>query len=252
VGAVSTDDRVLDRGALQPGAVVLDARYQSESALVRDARARGCTVVDGREWLLGQAAEAFRIFAAREAPIAAMRDALEAPSAKRGVLLPIVGFPGVGKSAVAQLLGQRRGLPVLDTDALVEQRGGVPVPRLLRERGEPALRALEREVLDALPGSPGILSCGGGLLTGPDAARLLRERSRLIVWLWASPETCLQRMGDPSGRPLLMPCPEIQAPRLLQERMAGYAAACDVVVDSEGPSANDVAAMIDELWSECA
>lgn len=252
VGAVSTDERVLNRGALQPGAVVLDARYQSESALVRDARASGCTVVDGKEWLLGQAAEAFRIFAGREAPVAAMRDALDAPRVKRGAKLSIVGFPGVGKSSVAQVLGLQRDLPVLDTDTLVEQRAGVPVPQLLREHGEPTLRALEREVLDALPGSPGILSCGGGLLTGPDAARLLRDRSRLIVWLWASPETCLQRMGDPSDRPLLMPTPEIQAPRLLQERMARYAAACDVVVDSEGASANDVAAMIDELWSECA
>lgn len=251
VSAVSTDEPVLDPDSLRPGTVVLDARYQSEGALVREARRRGCVIIDGREWLLCQAADAFKLFTGRKAPFVAMEEAVSQEPAGRGAMISLIGFMGCGKTSAARLVGSRLGLPVFRTDSLVEQHAGMPVDRLLRERGEPALRDWECKVLEALPDSPGVLDCGGGLITTPQGRQMLRAKSRVVVWLWASPETCLARIGDTSSRPLLEPSPETTAPRLLRQRIGSYASASDVVVDTEDSSLEEVANLASAQWRDC-
>jgi len=252
VSAVSTDAPVIDSGLLRPGTVVLDARYQSESALVREARQRDCVVVEGREWLLCQAAEAFQLFTGKAAPVERMRQALEAEPVRRGAMISLVGFMGSGKTTVARLLGQKLGQPLFDTDSQVGQLAGMPVDRLLRENGEPALRHWEGKALEALPDSPGVIACGGGLATSPQSTRELRQKSGLVVWLWAEPSTCLERIGDATSRPMLGDRPATTAPRLLHQRLGAYAAASDVVVDTEGKGADEVADTAIELWRECS
>jgi shikimate dehydrogenase len=59
------------------GQVVFDVVYgPGETDLLRDARVRGATTVDGRAMLVGQAAAAFELWTAEEAPLDVMRDAL--------------------------------------------------------------------------------------------------------------------------------------------------------------------------------
>lgn len=251
VSAVSTADPVIDPGALQQGTFVLDARYQSESALVRAARETGCVIVDGREWLLCQAADAFQLFTGRPPPPGVMQRSLHQERVACGSIVSLVGFMGSGKTSVARALGDRLGLPVLDTDSLVAQLAGMPVDRLLRELGEPALRRCELEALQRIPDSPAVLACGGGLITSPQATRLLRDKSRLVVWLWAGAASCLERIGDATSRPLLGTDPESSVPRLLNQRRGAYASSCDVVVDTEHDSVADVADAARELWREC-
>jgi shikimate dehydrogenase len=63
--------------AIPAGATVLDAIYRPrETALLRAAAARGARVAYGADWLVGQAAAAFRLWTGEEAPIAEMAAAL--------------------------------------------------------------------------------------------------------------------------------------------------------------------------------
>ncbi len=63
--------------AMAPGAVLVDLVYgDAETALVRAARERGLTVVDGREVLLAQARAQFRSMTGAELPVAACREVL--------------------------------------------------------------------------------------------------------------------------------------------------------------------------------
>jgi len=56
---------------------VVDLVYtESETSLVRAARARGARVVDGRELLVRQGALSFELFTGRAAPIELMRRAV--------------------------------------------------------------------------------------------------------------------------------------------------------------------------------
>ena len=95
-----------------------------------------------------------------------------------------------------------------------------------------------------------VLACGGGLVTVPATRAALRSRTKLTVWLWASPETALARIGDPSTRPLLGKSPLAMARSLLDARLGHYAEACDVVIDTEGRTAESVADQIVGLWRE--
>jgi shikimate dehydrogenase len=71
--------------ALHRGLLVMDMIYDpKETALLRDARARGCRALGGLAMLAYQGARAFEIWTGRQAPIDIMREALGLPRA-RGV-----------------------------------------------------------------------------------------------------------------------------------------------------------------------
>lgn len=131
VGALATAERVLDPEHLNPAATVFDAYYARPSALVRDAKRRGCALIDGREWLLHQGARAFQEFTGREAPLAAMRKALYAApaKAKRPRNVALVGPMGAGKSTIGSELARELGFRKVDTDERIVATSGDPSRR---------------------------------------------------------------------------------------------------------------------------
>ncbi|MDR3329047.1 MAG: hypothetical protein LBS63_02915, partial [Prevotellaceae bacterium] len=152
---------VVETAWLSPRHIVFDAIYHA-SLLREKARQAGCTFVDGEGWLLHQGLPAYRLFTGiepEEASMRRMRRASFAPS----LHVSLVGFMGVGKSTVAPLLAALLERPVADTDAEVERRCGLPVPRLIAEKGEAYFREQERTVVEALLGSPtpSVIACGG-------------------------------------------------------------------------------------------
>ncbi|MFH1107419.1 MAG: shikimate dehydrogenase [Candidatus Micrarchaeota archaeon] len=64
-------------GLFHKGMAVFDLAYSKDGTrLVREALQEGCAAADGREMLLWQAAESFRLFTGKKAPIGVMRSAL--------------------------------------------------------------------------------------------------------------------------------------------------------------------------------
>ncbi len=104
VSATSSAERVFDSALLVPGLTVLDALYSRTSALVKDATERGCTVIDGREWLLSQAGPAFSLFFNRPAPLAVMRKALFKTRRDSRRNLALIGFMARGSRRSAPSL----------------------------------------------------------------------------------------------------------------------------------------------------
>jgi len=65
-------------GAIPKDAVVLDAVYDPpRTRLLRDAAARGARIVEGKWWLVHQAAEQLRLWTTRDAPLDAMAAAFD-------------------------------------------------------------------------------------------------------------------------------------------------------------------------------
>jgi shikimate kinase len=155
--------------------------------------------------------------------------------------LVIVGLPGCGKTTVGQGAAAQLGRAFLDLDQEIERREGADITTIFAEKGEPYFRERERAVTSELAEIGGlIVSPGGGWITNRDALTILRPRAR-IIYLKATPETALKRMGSSrTSRPILVrPDPLGELRRLLLERGGAYERA-DEVIDTERMSAQQV------------
>jgi shikimate kinase len=145
-------------------------------------------------------------------------------------VIVLVGFMGAGKTTVGHLLSERLGLPFADSDRIIEQRSGRPIPEIFAEDGEPAFRALEHQVIaDLLDGPPLVLALGGGATEHPGTRdRLARAR---VVYLQVGYEQAMQRVGGDQGRPLLAR-PDLAA--TYQRRLPLYAELATLTVSTDG------------------
>ena len=117
----------------------------------------------------------------------------------------LVGFMGVGKSAVANFLKENRDMAVIDTDHLIEEKEGCSIQEIFREKGEPYFRSLETKLLEELNAqdiSNTVISCGGGMVQEPANITLMEKLGGVVV-LTATPETIYHRVRECKHRPLL-------------------------------------------------
>lgn len=117
----------------------------------------------------------------------------------------LIGFMGVGKTTVGEVLARKTGRPFTDTDdAIVEAFGGMPIPEIFRTYGEPAFRKKEREVITSLvEEKEGVLSLGGGAFK-QESIRDLCLQKATVVYLDMTFERWKERLGDlVDSRPLL-------------------------------------------------
>lgn len=159
--------------------------------------------------------------------------------------LILIGFMGSGKTAVGRLLARSLGREFVDLDARIEAATGRTIAELFREREEHGFRAIEARLVAEVACLTGcVIATGGGVVTDPANVAALRQRG-LLVWLRASPETILARVGGTALlRPLLdVPDPLARIRALLAEREPRYAEA-DLAVDTDG---RDVEAVVAEI-----
>jgi shikimate dehydrogenase len=247
VSAISTADRVLDPSLLRPDFIVLDAFYSSPTSLVRDAADRGCTVIDGREWLLAQAVPAFSLFTGRSAPLEQMRKALWKKRHDSRKNIALIGFGATGKSIVAEQTAARGGLALIDIDKQIEEKAGASIAEIFEGRGEEAFRRMEQAEIDGLRlVSHHVASCGGGALGARANVRTLRNNC-LSIWLWANMSTILERTAEDHTRPLLNTLDAKGARDLLWRRLPDYAACSDLLINTEGKRPEEIA---ERIWNE--
>lgn len=158
--------------------------------------------------------------------------------------LALVGFMGTGKTSVGRLVASQLRFRFLDTDDLIEQRAGQQISEIFQHQGEPAFRALERDIVSELAkAEKSVISTGGGLVVNPANMDSLKEHA-LVVCLWATPETIYERTRYASHRPLLQQAdPMTRIRNLLTEREPYYRAA-DVLMSVEHRSLQEIVAHV--------
>lgn len=133
--------------------------------------------------------------------------------------LVLIGMPGSGKTKLSKLLAVRLGLTAVDTDQMVAERAGRPIPEIFAESGEQAFRDLEtaavREVA-ALHGA--VIATGGGVILRPENMVALRATG-VVFFRDRSPAAIVGE--DHSGRPLIGGDSE-RVYRLYRERLPLY------------------------------
>ena len=89
--------------------------------------------------------------------------------------ISLIGMPGAGKSTVGVILAKLAGLRFADTDLEIQLRAGATLQEILERDGHLHLRALEEQVLLALPLDGAIISTGGSVVYSEAIMRRLRE-----------------------------------------------------------------------------
>lgn len=151
----------------------------------------------------------------------------------------MTGYMGAGKSTVGRALAARLGVPFADSDALIEERADLPIPRIFATKGELWFRRMEERVIrEVVAREPaGVLSIGGGAVESARTRDLLGRTAR-VVWLRAEPGLLWDRVTG-SGRPLATD-PERFARRYAR-RVPAYEEAAQLTLDASRPPADLVA-----------
>ena len=157
------------------------------------------------------------------------------------MMIALAGFMGSGKTTVGKVLADFLGCPFMDLDDLIVKKAGKSIPEIFAQDGEPAFRQLEarllRQTVEKYTENTVVLALGGGAVTAPASASLLREKT-VCIYLRATLETLLARLeGETAGRPL--------ADASLADRLAAreplYEETAHVIIDTDGLTPEEVA-----------
>ena len=169
--------------------------------------------------------------------------------------IALIGFMGAGKTAVAKILADKLGKKLIELDGLIELKAGKSIPDIFRQDGEIAFRELEIETTrEVAEGNNQVIACGGGIVLNKINIDRLKERA-VVVYLIASPDTILQRIGaDDTARPLLAKGDKALTIRqMLEFRHPFYERAADIKIDTSGlditAAAETITARLEEYES---
>lgn len=165
-------------------------------------------------------------------------------------IICLTGCMGCGKSSIGRSLAYRLDRPFIDLDDYIQEKEGTDIPSIFRDKGEEHFRKLEldylQEVLEENEDRSIVLALGGGTVTKPHAAALVRDNTD-CWYLRASVSTLVSHVGNGDGRPLLAGQDLTdRISGLLEKRAALYEATAHHIIDTDGMTVKEVSAIIYE------
>ncbi|MCR4922502.1 MAG: shikimate dehydrogenase [Lachnospiraceae bacterium] len=206
-------------------------------------RDNGVPACNGLKMLLYQAIDAFELWTGRKVPDGLTEEIYEKLYALKTRNLVLIGFMGSGKSSVGKKLAELLGYDFMDADSIIEKNEGKSINLIFKEKGEEYFRDREEKLLKELSeknkGNNILLSAGGGMILRENNRKYLKNIG-LVIYLKASADTIKKRLQADTARPLLAEDKSERIDRLLAERSSIYEDACDIVIDTDKISINDV------------
>lgn len=148
-------------------------------------------------------------------------------------LIALCGFMGSGKTALGRALAARLGYAFADTDEMLLSRTGMTLAQMFSIGGEGYFRDREHETIaDAAALERTVLSTGGGVMTFPRNAGLLRDRA-VIVHIVRDFDACYAAVSRRTGRPLAGQKSREELRALYDARQAAYARYADVTIRND-------------------
>ncbi len=227
----------------------LDVVYRPlETKFLKLAKEAGAKTFSGLKMLLYQGIDAYELWN-KDAGVKITKEQadeiyssliLEVNGARNIIL---EGFMGSGKTTVSEILSDRLGLELMDTDSVIEETEGRSISTIFEEDGEETFRQMEAELLRTIISEHWrdmVISLGGGLPLREENRKLL-EKAGKVVYLKATAETVYERIKGDTTRPLLQTAdPKARIEELLKERGDKYDAAAELVIETDGKTPEEI------------
>lgn len=219
---------------------VVDVIYNpSVTVLCENAKSCGIPYVSGLYMLAAQAFFAAEKFLGEALPRELIEDAVNTVYRDMTNIV-LIGMPGSGKSSIAKRLAELCGRSLVDTDEEIYKREGISAGDMIKERGEDAMRDIERAVCAEVGRERGlIIATGGGVVERAENRRSLSQNGR-IYYIKRSIENL-----DRTGRPLST---DVRA--LYERRRVRYEEFSDVEIDNNSDIDSAVKQITDDFFGE--
>lgn len=240
INCTSAFETIVDSDNLNREQILLESQYSGETALAKDLKNIGGKVISGKEWLVNQAVEAFKLFFDINAERELFEYGLNEFKYKKPILLG--GLMGSGKTSIGRVLAEKMGRRFIDLDSIIEREQGRSIFDIFHKLGEAKFRVLEEDVLRrAISEQDVLISTGGGVVLSKANRELIKKKG-LFIWLWATPVELERRLKDDYTRPLLEDRGlSNKLTELLEERFDLYQEVCELVVPTEGHEVSRIA-----------
>ncbi len=163
----------------------------------------------------------------------------------------LTGFMYSGKSSVARQLSQKMDLKLIDMDQLVIKNSArKSITEIFEKDGEPKFRELEKNTTQKIKDQTNsIISTGGGVGVNKTLINELGIEGT-IIFLHATFETIVKRMGKNTSRPLMKNKEKVE--QLYKTRLPLYREHADIIVRTDNYTIAEVSdkimkALKDEL-----
>ena len=159
-----------------------------------------------------------------------------------------IGPMGSGKSTIGKGVASALGVPLRDTDLIIEELEKMPVSQIFIDKGEDYFRTIEKKVLrDELLSDGSVLALGGGAPISVDAQSALKVSSAPVIYLDISLANVAPRIGFNRDRPLLLHNPRGQWQTLMEARRPIYESIANFTIDVNGKSQDEIIAEVLEV-----
>ncbi len=214
VSCISTNNLLISKSSLNTNQIIFQADYVTDTALLKIARIKKCKILDGKEWLLYQGLESFKLFSKIKHTLQP-KDILQ--SMKKAVFqnkngninkkkndnICLIGMMGCGKSTVAKQLSKLLKRKFVDIDLEIQKRSKQSISNIFLKKGETYFRKLESKIIkETLNKKNQVIATGGGIVLLEKNISEMKKQST-VIWLWAKNEEILLRINDEKNRPLL-------------------------------------------------
>lgn len=218
---------------------VADVIYNPErTQIILDAQKKGIKTISGLYMLSAQAKKAAEHFFNTEFEENIIDEIVKRLSFELTNII-LVGMPGCGKTTIGTALAEHYGRKLVDTDALIIEKAGMPIPQIFEEQGEPGFRKIEAEAVREVGKEKElIIATGGGVVVTPENHDALRQNGTVIF---------INRdisVLPTDGRPLSQ---QNKLSDMFQKRLPLYRSICHYEVDGNG-TIEEVAERIERLF----
>jgi len=119
-------------------------------------------------------------------------------------IIALIGLMGAGKTTIGLHLSQKLGYYFIDTDQEIEDRYKMSITDIFKKYSENYFRQLESDIISEILARNEniVLSLGGGAFIS-EKNRLLLQKNCFTIWLYASIDETIRRVGNKNNRPLL-------------------------------------------------